>query len=312
MAMHWNVPSTAKGRHQPVQLHYWEAGDPAARPVVLLVGLGMQAIEWPTDFVRRLSETHRVICIDNRDAGKSPRCGGESEPLAAEIWLRGDADAALKLAPYSLFDMRDDVLALLDHLQVCDFDLVGFSMGGMIGQLVAAAAGARAGRFVQLASNDGTAEVDGEADSKRRMARLFVRPESPELVLEYLLDDAIAYGAGRITCTPELKAEVDAIYTAGYSCGGSARHALAILTSPDRRQLLKNIQCQTLVLHGDSDISISPQRGAAAAELIPDARFELLPGVGHVLDPMLCDAALNWLEPAASARTRIGESHGVA
>lgn len=310
--MQWLVPHTAKADGQPVQLSYWEAGDPAAHPVVLLVGLGMQAIEWPTEFIRQLSETRRVICIDNRDAGQSPRCGEDSEPLAAGIWMQGDAAAAQDLAPYSLFDMRDDVLALLDRLQIDTFDIIGFSMGGMISQLVAAAAGPRACSFVQLASNDGTAEVDGDADSKFRIARLFTRPSNPDLIRTYLLEDALAYGAGRITDTPELRSEVNAVFAAGYSCGGAARHALAVLTTPDRRQLLKSIQSRTLVLHGDRDSCISPQRGAAAATLIPDTRFELMPGVGHVLDPMMCDAALNWLEQAAGTRTRIGESHGVA
>ncbi|NRP13214.1 MULTISPECIES: alpha/beta fold hydrolase [unclassified Aliiroseovarius] len=299
-------------QHAPLHLHHWEAGDPAAHPVVLLVGLGMQAVEWPKPFIGQLARTHRVICIDNRDAGKSPHCGPDSEPEAARIWLQEDIEAASQLSPYTLFDMRDDVLAVLEKLKIDRFDLVGFSMGGMIGQLVAAAAGSRVTNFVQLSSNDGTAEVDGSADAKRRMARLFSTPDDPNIVREYLLDDALAYGAGRLEDGPELRAEIDEIMVEGYSCGGAARHALAVLTTPDRRDLLAHIQARTLVAHGTKDLCISPERGKIAADLIPGASFRLLPDVGHILDKDLCEATLVWLQSDTRHADRIGDCHGVA
>lgn len=297
---------------EPLELYHWEAGDPVACPVVLLVGLGMQAIEWPEPFLEALTETHRVIFVENRDAGKSPRCGQESEPEAADVWLRKDVEAAKKLAQYSLFEMRDDVLALLDRLKIGSFDLVGFSMGGMIGQLVAAAAGTRVGKFVQLGSNDGSGEIDGEKDSMQRIARLFTEPDDPARIRDYLLEDSLVYGAGKLTDGPELQAEIEKIHARGYSCGGSARHAMAVLSSPDRQHLLSSISARTLILHGDRDPCISPKRGRAAAGLIPNARFQLLPGVGHILDQDMCDAALKWLRSSEERFCADGEHHGVA
>lgn len=94
--------------------------------MILLVGLGMQMFEWPASFVENLSTSHRVICVENRNAAPSPRCGPESEPGAADVSLREDVDEARKRAPYSAFDMRDDVLALLNKLGIDDFDIVGF------------------------------------------------------------------------------------------------------------------------------------------------------------------------------------------
>lgn len=298
--------------HQPLDLYHHEVGDPTARPTVLLVGLGMQAIEWPPAFINSLVQTRRVICIDTRDAGKSPRCGPDSEPSVADVWLKGDLPNALRMAPYSLFDMRDDVLALLDRLKIDGFDLVGFSMGGMIGQLVAAAGGSRVGKFVQLASNDGTTEVDGTREAMRRMARLFCVPDDPGKTQDYLLDDALAYGAGRLQDTPDLRADIKEIVTRGYAFGGSARHALAVQTTPDRQHLLETIVARTLVLHGGRDPCIAAKRGRGAAAVIPNAQFKLLPMVGHILDDDMCALAAHWLQSDPEGSQTMGEQHGMA
>ncbi len=279
---------------RPVDLRYTEIGDPDARPLILLVGLGMQMLEWPRLFLRKLSATHRVICVENRDAGQSPRCGPESESDIADIWLAGDAEAASQSAPYSLFDMRDDVLALINALKIQEFNIVGFSMGGMIAQLVSAAMGHRVGAFIQLASNDGTIHVGSTNEAKRRMARLFTAPADRHKVKEYLLDDAVYYGAGHLLADDELRADVEKTYQS-FSCGGSGRHALAILAAGGRRAHLRSIKAKTLVLHGDSDPCIASQTGKAAANLIPNAKFKLLPAVGHIVDAQMFVAASEWL-----------------
>ncbi|WP_120499007.1 alpha/beta fold hydrolase [Roseovarius sp. EL26] len=281
-------------RH-PVDLSYTEVGEPTARPLVLLVGLGMQMHEWPRTFLENLSKSFRVICVENRDAGQSLRCGPDSEPNIASIWLHADEESATKYAPYSVFDMRDDVIDLLDKLNIQSFDIIGFSMGGMIAQLVAAKTASRVGSFIQFASNDGTIHMNSTDEAKRRIARLFVEPEASEQIKEYLLEDTLYYGAGRVGLSDELIAEIEKIYLQGFSCGGSARQALAVLSSGDRRDQLRTIRARTLVVHGDSDPCISPQSGKTAAELIPNAKFKLLKGVGHIVDEQMCAAALSWL-----------------
>ncbi|WP_170328245.1 alpha/beta fold hydrolase [Ruegeria arenilitoris] len=268
-----------------------------APAVVLLIGLGMRASEWPTTFVESLAQHRYVVCPDNRDAGGSPIFGPESEPDLRKIWLKRDKEAARRAAAYTLSDMHHDVLRLVDRLGVKKFDLVGFSMGGMIGQMVAASAGKRVGRFVQLASNDGTAEIDAEADAIRRMVRLFTAPELPGAEYDYLLSDTLYYGAGQLEDGKELQDEIARITAAGYRFGGSARQAIAVLAEEDRTKILNNITAKTLVLHGDSDPCISYRRGKAAADKIPNSEFRTLPGVGHVISGEMCDAALGWLLP---------------
>jgi pimeloyl-ACP methyl ester carboxylesterase len=115
-------------------------GSQAGRPVVLLImGLGMQLIAWPPALVQALVDAgFRVIRHDNRDIGLSqhfdhlgtPNVLWESVKLRLGLGVR---------APYSLHDMAQDALGVLDALDVPRAHVVGVSMGGMIAQRVALA-----------------------------------------------------------------------------------------------------------------------------------------------------------------------------
>ncbi len=287
--------SPPRAEEMCAHLHYVASGDPGARPVVLLIGLGMQLGEWPTAFVDRLASARLVIRIDNRDAGKSPRFGPDQEPGVAMIWQAQDGQRAADLVRYTLFDMRDDVLNLLDRIGVGEFDLVGFSLGGMISQLVAEKAGTRVGTYIQLASGNGTRDLNSQADALRRIARLFVAPKDDAQLRQILTEDANYYAAGSLANSQELQDEIDQVCDWGYYFGGAARHALACLGTPDRQHLLQAITARAFILHGDRDPAISVECGRQAATLIPGAEFIEFAGVGHVLDTKMLGHAADLL-----------------
>src|SRR5256885_16217507 len=71
--------------HQPPQIArangidicYEVFGDPAAEPLLLIMGLGAQMIHWDDEFCRKLAARgFRVIRFDNRDIGKSSHMSG--------------------------------------------------------------------------------------------------------------------------------------------------------------------------------------------------------------------------------------------
>ena len=75
--------------HQPpqmahangIELCYEIFGDPAAEPLILIMGLGAQMIQWDDDFCRQFAARgFRVIRFDNRDIGQSSRLSG-GKPL---------------------------------------------------------------------------------------------------------------------------------------------------------------------------------------------------------------------------------------
>jgi len=118
---------------------FYEENGPADAPVILLVmGLGTQMIAWPDDMIRGLiGKGYRVIHYDNRDVGLSQRMDGA--PAGNLIWAMVKARFGLPVNPaYSLADMAQDGIGLLDALGINKAHVVGASMGGMIAQLMAA------------------------------------------------------------------------------------------------------------------------------------------------------------------------------
>jgi pimeloyl-ACP methyl ester carboxylesterase len=107
-----------------VTLAYRLAGDPGAPPMVLLHGLGDDEGDWHT-VLPRLAATHRVYALDLRGHGRSAHPGR-----------------------YSFELMRDDVLGFLDAVGVEQCVLIGHSMGGMVGILLAEAAPHRLTRLI--------------------------------------------------------------------------------------------------------------------------------------------------------------------
>src|SRR6478752_5459465 len=80
--------------HQPPQIArangidicYEIFGDPAAEPLLLIMGLGAQMIHWDDDFCRQLAARgFRVIRFDNRDIGKSSHLSGGKRLTAVEL-----------------------------------------------------------------------------------------------------------------------------------------------------------------------------------------------------------------------------------
>ena len=93
---------------ETISLYYEECG--AGEPLLLLHGLGTDGRSW--EYQRdHFAEQFRVIVADVRGHGRSARPPG----------------------PYSVPQFAADIFALLDHLQIDKFHLLGLSMGGMIG-----------------------------------------------------------------------------------------------------------------------------------------------------------------------------------
>jgi pimeloyl-ACP methyl ester carboxylesterase len=80
-----------------VVLCYETFGDPSARPLLLVMGLGAPMIWWDDEFCEALTGGgFFVIRFDNRDTGRSSRMHGRASPAAAYL---------LRRAPYTLRDM---------------------------------------------------------------------------------------------------------------------------------------------------------------------------------------------------------------
>ncbi len=97
-----------------VELAYETFGDPAHPSMLLVMGLATQMLGWRAPFCEELAgRGFHVIRFDNRDVGRSTRFASHRPPTVGQL-LRRDASAAA----YTLADMADDGVGLLDRLGV--------------------------------------------------------------------------------------------------------------------------------------------------------------------------------------------------
>ncbi len=155
-------------KHHGVSIHYEVTGPADGRPLVLIAGLGEQigSVEFPDEHCREFVEAgYRVIRIDNRDAGLSI-----PEPDFAPRDLLATFGAAQSGAPvtldYTLSDLADDVVAVLDDLGVVQADVLGASMGGMVARWVAIRHPQRVRTLTIVMSGSGT--IDQSAEQSQR------------------------------------------------------------------------------------------------------------------------------------------------
>jgi pimeloyl-ACP methyl ester carboxylesterase len=270
-------------------LEYESLGDPGAPVVLLVMGLGMQLVAWPDAFCDGLvRKGFRVVRFDNRDCGLSQKLDQLGTPRMPGAILRALLGLPVR-SPYDLKAMAADTVGLLDALGIAQAHVVGASMGGMIGQLVAALYPDRVLSLTSIMSTTGARHLPQPSVRIRR--ELLRRPQQPltpdTLIAHYERLFGVIGSPGYPTPPEEFRARIRRAVERGYHPAGFLRQLGAILASGDRSPLLGSITCPTLVIHGKADPLVPFQGGVDTAYKIRDARLVLLDGFGHDFPPQL-------------------------
>lgn len=293
-----NAPHrTGTVRANGLDLAYEQFGRDEDPALLLLMGLGGQLIAWPEAFCRQLADAGlRVIRMDNRDVGLSSKLNAlhdyDSPYLA---FVKSLVHLQIR-TPYSLDDMADDTLGLMDALRISTAHVVGISMGGMIAQLLTARHPERIMTLTSLSSSSGAKRLPS--------GRL---PVLLQLARPVSIDDADAYVA-------HLSRTMHAISSKRYDRsqaqweiearrnwerdpdpGGQRRQLLAVMAAPSRVQLLQDIRQPALVIHGAADPLLPVEHGRDTARHLPNARYVELPDVAHELPLELMPRYAEWI-----------------
>ena len=267
-----------------IEIAYQEVGDPAAEPLLLVMGLGTQMLGWDEELCELLAgRGFRVVRFDNRDIGRSTMLDEAGVPSRSDLFLGRRARAA-----YLLPDMAADAVGLMDHLGIESAHVVGASMGGMIGQTIAIEHPTRLRSLTTMMSTTGDRSV-GQMHPAT-MKALFGGP--PARTREEVVARAVrgypVMGSPAFPADLAAVAEVAGLaYDRDHDDVGIARQAVASVTSGDRTKLLRSVDVPTLVLHGLADTLCDPSGGRATAAAIPGAELVLIDGMGHNLPPGL-------------------------
>ena len=276
------------------------------RPAVLLImGLGMQLIAWPSQLVDELVDAgFRVIRMDNRDIGLSQHFDHLGKPNILVAGIKYKLGLRVR-PPYTLEDMAHDALGVLDALGVASAHIVGVSMGGMVAQRVAIAAPQRVISLTSIMSSSG---ARGLKQAHRDVTRVLLsRPVSgtQDAVVDHYVKLYKAIGSPDFpTPEPEMRSRITRAVQRSYHPAGTMRQMVAIIADITRAAQLSSIVSPTLVLHGKADPLVPYEHGEDVARRIRGARLVGIDGMGHDLPPeplvQILDALIPHLQAVKS------------
>jgi 3-oxoadipate enol-lactonase len=245
-----------------VELAYTVEGT-GKEAVLLIMGLGGRAADWASVFPAALAERYRVIRFDNRGVGASPRAEGG----------------------YSLSDMAKDATAVLDAAGVERAHVLGYSMGGMISQLIATEHADRVDRLVLLSTHFGGPDCVAPTEEATRLfdPQEFFDRREPEVFMRFTMN--ILTSPGFVERVPEALSLMAANVRKEPTHPAAFMAQMQAIISSNRGTIVRNIRKPTLVIHGTDDQLIPVANGQLLSERIPGARLAILPDVGHM--PML-------------------------
>ncbi len=255
-------------------LNYERSG--SGPPLLLIQGMSGNHLHWGEPFLALLEPHFDVIVYDHRGIG-------HSDP----------ADE-----PFTIADLADDAAGLLDALSVESAHVMGISMGGMTAQELVLRHPGKVrtltigcsycgGPEAQLAGPEvmtGLAQAMMSGDRERALRAGFEVNVSKAFQTEEHFAVFREIGMALPAPLAVIMLQMQAIG----SFDTSAR--LGEVTAP------------TLVMHGDEDQMLPVANGELIARLIPDARFELFPGAGHLF----------WWEDTERAARLVVEHAGLA
>ncbi|MDC0906421.1 alpha/beta hydrolase [Gammaproteobacteria bacterium] len=271
--------------NQEIKIAYRDHGPENGIPILLVTGLGAQLTLWPDFLIRDLQKNnYRPIAFDNRDVGLSTRF--TSQPSQTLNYLKYFMFIPIN-SEYSIQDMASDGVAVLDHLDIESAHILGMSMGGMISQVLVAQHPERVKSFTMISSTASTPNPFN--GPKFKVTQQLLKRSAAKDDIEGRIDQSIKLfeligTPGKDYDTPQFRQNMRAYIERGGDDGGFLRQMAAIIGSKNRKELLKSINTQTLIIHGDIDPLIKVKNAYSAHKLIQSSHLEVVENMGHLLD----------------------------
>jgi len=234
---------------------YWESAG-AGEPLLLVMGLGMAATGWWRT-IPVLAKELRVISFDNRGVGRSDRPRG----------------------PYTLAQMAEDAIAVLDAANVATASVYGISMGGMIAQELALRHPERVRALVLGATTAG-----GRRHQLPEVEVIDFLRRRPAMPAEEGVWASVPYAYSRATRERHAaRIGEDVVQRLRFPPEAEGYRAQAEAARwHDTSERLGSISAPTLVVHGSEDRIVPLANGRLLAESIPGARLAVLEDAGHL------------------------------
>jgi pimeloyl-ACP methyl ester carboxylesterase len=229
----------------------------SGEPLLLIQGMTGNHLHWGEPFLSRLDPDFEAIYYDHRGIGRSA-------PVAE---------------PFSIGDLADDAVALLDLLEIESAHVMGISMGGMTAQELVLRHPERVRTLVLGCTTAGGPDSSPpDPVVVQRLGELFMAGRVGEAMTEgfrfnvspEFADDERNVAIFRDIAT-ELPMDLQIMWA-----------QLQAVSSHDTAARLAEIEAPTLIVHGSVDRILPVANAHHLARLMPDARLEIFEGVGHL------------------------------
>lgn len=277
------IPNFIKGKtgfakNSDVKIFYEDlslVNNPKAT-VLLINGAAESLIQWPDQMIRTiLKNDFRVIRFDNRGVGESDWI---------KNWSRSN--------DYNLEEMARDALAVTNQLMIEKFHVIGYSTGGMIGQILAINHPKKILSLTNLMSSGFLFDPKAEKpDSKKigMLRKLIFSYKNKErdidkvLKLYFKIDHLWVGSENHMSdFTKQIHKTIYEIkFRKGFNKKAFTQHRRAIKNSGSRYRKLKTIKVPTLLIHGTDDPLVKASHSVKLASLIHGSKLVLLKGMGH-------------------------------
>lgn len=274
-----------------IKIYYRDYGPVDAVPIILVQGLGGQLTQWPDNLIDLLIDNDfRPIVYDNRDIGLSTKFIGS--PNYSTDYLKYILRLPLK-SEYTIDDMGQDGISVLDELNIDSAHLLGISMGGMIAQIIAANHPKRIKSFTLIAS---TAATPSPFNSPTREVRNLILDRSITKDASY--EDRYQRAVKLIKVigmegykfdTPEFKQQAIENMKRSKDDTGFSRQLLAILASKNRFKKIQSIKIPTLIVHGKDDPLLKVKNAYKMHKLIPASELIIIEDMRHLIEQPILD-----------------------
>jgi pimeloyl-ACP methyl ester carboxylesterase len=265
---------------------WYESIEPDDTPkgtILLLAGISSDAVAWPTKFLDALvAAGYRVIRTDHRGTGMSD-------------WIE-DWDSS---NPYSLDDMANDGIAVLDALGIEEAHVIGVSMGGMIAQQIAINHPDRVLSLTSIMSSGNINDpnlppisMDIAQELIKASLKYGLIKSERNLIKLHIASRMILMGDSSYALDVKTIAE-QVLYNLrkrkGYNSQASIQQQAAVTASGSRYDKLRTLDTPTLIIHGNADPFIPIEHGLKCAELVPNADTLWIEGMAHDLPDAYVD-----------------------
>lgn len=265
-----------------IEIWYETFGNRADKAVLLVMGACCQSILWPTEFCEMLaSKGFYVIRYDHRDTGQSSHFAFEKNP-------------------YSIEDMAQDAIELLNFLDIKKFILAGLSLGGPIAEIISVKEMQRTNHMLLIATSCDFRPMNlayaGLAPESNQL------PSTKDIYLQWIKrftscppkteEEYIQFGVEgwKILSGNHVPFEHDLYIKLNKECMNRARHPtshvnhLQVCRSAEEiiRTIPLRVTVPTVIIHGSEDPIFPEDHGKALARKIKHAKYILAEGFGHV------------------------------